>query len=55
MEEAKQKDHILYDSINMKCQNRQIHREKKVDEWLPRAGAGSRMEKRGKSGMGNGY
>lgn len=26
-----------------------------MDEWLPRGGAGSRMKKRGKSGMGNGY
>ena len=31
------KDHILYDSIYMKCPDRKIHRDK-VDEWLLRDG-----------------
>ena len=31
-------DHILYDSIYMKCPNRQIHTDSKIDYWVPRAG-----------------
>lgn len=34
------KDHILDYSTYMKCPERKIHRDKSIEQWLPRAGGG---------------